>query len=142
MTTNGEDIDAIAFVGNSLTISTVGTINANGVSNGRDEDLFVFTGTTGSNTSGSFSRYFDGSDVGLTAGSEDVDAATFTSGGNLLFSTVNDFSVTGLSGSDEDVVEFTGSYGNTTAGSFAMRLDLTTLGISSNEDIGSLHIIN
>jgi len=72
---------------------------------------------------------------------EDVDAATLTAGGNLLFSTLGNFSVTGVSGADEDVAEFVGSFGTATSGSSSMRLDLSTLGISANEDIGSLHIV-
>lgn len=48
--------------------------------------------------------------------------------------------MTGLAGADEDVVEFSGSFGSSTSGSFSMRQDLSALGIASGEDIGSMHI--
>ena len=75
------------------------------------------------------------------SGGEDVDAATLTGAGTLLFSTLGNFTVSGLSGTDEDVVEFSGSFGNSTSGVFSMRQDLSTLGIASGEDIGSLWIV-
>ncbi len=41
----------------------------------------------------------------------------------------------------EDVAQFTGSFGSSTSGSFTARLDLSALGISDTEDVGSLQII-
>ncbi len=142
LTSNGEDVDSVALAADGrLVVSTQGGFSGTGAS-GADEDLFIFTGTLGSSTSGSFTKYFDGSDVGLGGnGAEDVDAADFTAGDNLLFSTVGSFSVTGLSGADEDVAEFDGTFGPNTSGSFSMRQDLSTLGISTTEDIGSLAIV-
>jgi hypothetical protein len=142
LTSNGEDVDSIALAADGrLIISTAGSISAIGAS-GRDEDLWIFTGTLGASTSGSFALYFDGSDVGLSgSSSEDVDAATLTTLGDLLFSTVGDFSVAGLSGTDEDVAEFSGSFGPSTSGSFILRLDLSALGIDASEDVGSLHLV-
>jgi hypothetical protein len=143
LTTYGEDVDAIALAADGrLIISTTGSASISGAS-GADEDLFLFTATSlGANTSGSFTQYFDGSDVGLsTSSSEDTDAVTFTLTGDLLFSTIGSFSVSGLSGTDEDVAQFTGSFGSSTSGSFTARLDLSALGISGTEDVGSLHII-
>jgi hypothetical protein len=143
LTTNGEDVDGIALdsAGN-LVISTLGTASINGIGTLRDEDSATFVGTLGASTSGTFSVTFDGSDVGLNNSSgEDVDAIGFTAGGNLIFSTVGTFSVTGVSGEDEDVVEFSGTFGSSTSGTFSMRQDLTGLGIASGEDIGSLHVV-
>ncbi len=141
LTSNGEDVDGITLdSGGNLVVSTQGGFSGTGAS-GADEDLFLFTGTLGSSTSGSFSQLFDGSDVGLGGNSaEDVDAATFTAGGGLLLSTSGSFSVTGLTGADEDIAEFAGTFGSSTSGTYSMRQDLSTLGISTNEDIGSLHI--
>jgi hypothetical protein len=140
---NGEDVDAVTLASDGrLIVSTQGSVNASGAS-GADEDLWIFTGTLGAATSGSFAKHFDGSDVGLNnSSSEDVDAASMTSSGNLVFSTVGNFSVTGVSGADEDVVEFSGTFGSATSGTFSMRLDLSTLGISTSEDIGSLHLVD
>ncbi len=142
LTSNGEDVDGLTLDSSgNLVISTTGGFSGSGAS-GADEDLFTFTGTLGSATSGSFTQLFDGSDVGLGGNSaEDVDAASLTASGNLLFSTVGTFSVTGLGGEDEDVVEFSGTFGSSTSGTFSMRQDLSALGIAAGEDIGSLHII-
>ena len=41
---------------------------------------------------------------------------------------------------DEDVLEFSGALSDPTSGSFSMDLDLSSLGIASGEDIGSLEI--
>ena len=142
LTSNGEDVDGLALdASGGLVISTTGGFSGTGAS-GADEDLFTFTGTLGSSTSGSFSQLFDGSDVGQGGnGAEDTDAAAFTAAGTLLLSTSGTFSVPGLTGDDEDVVEFTGSFGSSTSGSHSMRQDLTALGIDASEDVGSLHVV-
>ncbi len=141
LTTDNEDVDAIAIAPDGrLLISTLGTVNATGAS-GEDEDLLAFTATSlGSVTSGSFAMYFDGSDVGLsTSSSEDVDGTAILSTGEILLSTTGDFSVTGASGADEDVFEFTPTtLGGTTSGTYAPLLDLSTLGISTTADVGGL----
>ncbi len=142
LTSNSEDVDAIALAADGrLIVSTTGGFSGTGAS-GSDEDLFLFTGTLGSSTSGSFAQHFDGSDVGLGGNSAlDIDAVEPTATGELLFSTVGDFAITGASGSDEDVVEFSGTFGSSTSGTFTLRLDLSTLGIATGEDIGSLALV-
>ncbi len=142
LTSNGEDIDGIGLASDGrLIVSSTGGFSGSGAS-GADEDLFIFTGTVGSSTSGSFAQYFDGSDVGLGGNSAlDVDAAALTAGGNLLFSIIGNGTVGGFAATDEDVIEFSGSFGTTTSGSFSMRQDLSALGIAANEDIGSLFLL-
>jgi hypothetical protein len=144
LTSNGEDVDSVALAPDgSLIISTQGGFSGTGAS-GADEDLFIFTGTLGSNTSGSFAKYFDGSDVGLSGSSRrDVDAAGFTSTGDLAVSIVANSTVGGIATSDEDVLDFDAqTYGEATSGSFALRLDLTSLGIGSNKDVNALHVVD
>ncbi len=133
LTGNGEDIDAITLDGSGdLVVSTQGGFSGTGAS-GADEDLFLLSG-------GSFTRVFDGSDVGLGGNSDhDVDAASVTANG-MLFSTIGNINANGATGADEDVIEFTGSLNDPTSGPFTMYLDLSALGIATNEDIGSLHI--
>jgi hypothetical protein len=141
LTSSGEDVDAIALAPDGrLIVSTTSNFSGTGAS-GADEDLFIFTGTLGSTTSGSFALYFDGSDVALTSSSEDLDGASLTAAGQLLFSTLGSFSVSGLSGNDEDVGQFAGTFGSSTSGTFSMRLDLSTLGISTSANVGSLEIV-
>lgn len=145
LTTSGEDIDALAVLPDGkLLISTTDAPGVTGLSGLQDEDLIQFTPTSlGSATAGTWAYYFDGSDVGLASNSnEDVDAAGRTSGGALLLSTIGSFSVTGLSGSDEDVFQFNPtSLGTNTAGTFQMYLDLSTLGISTSADVNAVEVV-
>jgi hypothetical protein len=58
----------------------------------------------------------------------------------LLLSTVDAFSVPGLSGADEDIIEFTPTaLGFTTTGMYRMFLDLSTLGITT--DVSGLEFV-
>ena len=70
-----------------------------------------------------------------------MDAAGFNLAGEMAFSTVGNFSVAGLSGTDEDIADFAGAFGESTDGVFSMVLDLSALGINANEDVGSLHVV-
>lgn len=123
----------------AVTIGTLGTVD--------DSDIVRFTPTSlGTNTAGTFSWYFDGSDVGLTTSSEDIDAVGFAPDGRLLISTVGSPGVTGLSGlADEDIVAFTAtSLGSTTAGTWGYYFDGSDVGLSdaSSEDTNGAWIDN
>ncbi len=107
-----------------------------------DSDIVLFTPSSlGNNTSGTFSMYFDGSDVGLTTNGEDIDAIYETSSGDLFISTKNRFSVPGVSGLDEDLIRFTPtSFGSNTAGSWSVAFDGSDVGLSntSGEDVNGV----
>ncbi|MEO7840357.1 MAG: CARDB domain-containing protein, partial [Anaerolineales bacterium] len=109
-----------------------------GVTGGRDEDVLAFTSTSlGNSTSGTWSLYFDGSDVGLgeTSG-EDVDALDVTSNGNIYLSTAGDFATNGVAGADEDVFVCTPtSVGNITSCNYlpALYFDGSTWGLTTND---------
>ena len=129
LTTADENIDAVGVLADGrVLISTTGPFSVTGVSAGQDEDLAAFAPTSlGSNTAGTWSLYFDGSDVGLaTNDNEDIDALDILeSGGNprLFFSTVGNFAVTGASGANEDVLAFNPTtVGSNTAGTFGPGL--------------------
>jgi hypothetical protein len=108
------------------------------------QDLIEFISTsTGSNTSGTFSLYFDGSDVGLTLNAESIDAVAVLQNGNLLLSTSGNVSAGGISALDEDLLQFTpGTLGSTTTGSWAWYVDGSDIGLDSNdyEDIDSVFV--
>ncbi len=145
LTTDSEDIDALTLAPDGrLVISTVGSGAVNGVSSFADEDLLVFNSTAlGSVTSGSLAFYVDGSDVSLTSSGENVDAASSTAAGTILLSTTGNFSVTGASGADEDVFQFTPTaLGSTTSGSFVGYYDGTAEGIASGADVGACELLN
>ena len=143
LTSSTEDIDGIALAQNgSLILSTTGGFSANGAS-GAAADLIVFAATSlGASTAGGFTLLFDGSDVGLASTSENVDAVTRALAGDFLLSTTGGFGVPGVSGNNEDVLEFAPSQlGTSTSGSYSMFLDLSTVGISTGADVGALHIV-
>ena len=73
-----------------------------------DSDVVRFDATSlGATTAGTFSMYFDGSDVGLTQSAADVDALELLSDGRLVISTTGTVSVSGVSARDEDLLAFT-----------------------------------
>jgi len=118
LSSRGEDIDAIGFdADGNLVISTLGRFRAGGLL-GRDEDLWAFTATSlGANTSGTWSQYFDGSDVSLdNSGSEDVQGAWIDANGDIYLTTRGSFSVPGLQGDGSDIFYCTpGSLGVNTS---------------------------
>lgn len=119
----------------SFSLSGVGTID--------DSDIVQFTPTTtGPNTAGTFSLYFDGSDVGLSTSGEDIDAIGRAPDGRLVFSTTSTFSASGVSGEDEDLLVFNDtSFGSSTSGSFDLYFDGSDVGLtSSGEDVGGTWI--
>jgi hypothetical protein len=134
-----DSIDALSLLPDGrVLISTTGNPSVAGVSGAADEDLLAFTPTTlGTVTSGSWSMYFEGSDVGLSNSSnEDIDALDVGSNGAIYLSTLGDFSVTGVSGADEDVfVCSPTSLGSVTACTYSPSLyfDGSTWGLSAND---------
>ena len=137
---SGFNIDGFDVIGaGQVLISFESAETVPGVGAVDDSDIVLFTGTLGSATSGTFSMYFDGSDVSLSSGGEDVVALALLSDGSLLVSTNNSFSVAGLSGVDEDVIRFTGTFGPSTSGSFSMYFDGSDVAMSDKrEDIDAL----
>jgi hypothetical protein len=126
---NNEDIDAFKLLADGrLVISTVGAVSVPGPGGttvtGVGQDLLVFTPTVAGNyTAGTWAMYFDGSDVGLAAGSENIDGVSIGADGKIYLSTTGAFAVTGVSGTNQDVFVFTPtSLGPTTAGTFSPTL--------------------
>ncbi|MEM1453122.1 MAG: S8 family serine peptidase [Planctomycetota bacterium] len=142
LTANGEDVDGVSRDGaGNLMISTVGSMSGTGAS-GRDEDVFRFTSSSlGATTAGSFALRFDGSDMGLAnGGAEDVDAIHVDGSSSMYLSTVGAFSASGLSGGDEDVSLFTGTFGGATSGSLSLWFDGSAAGLPGNWDVAGLCI--
>jgi uncharacterized repeat protein (TIGR01451 family) len=121
LATNGEDIDAIGFTPEGdLVISTLGGINT-GTVRGGDEDLLRFRATRlGSNSAGSWDLYFDGSDVAMTAATEDLFGVWIdANSGAIYMSMAGAFAVNGLSGQGSDLSFCTPArLGSTTACAF------------------------
>jgi hypothetical protein len=121
LTKGGEDIDALTGLPDgSLVISTRGKVKVPDVS-AENADLLLFNPTSlGENTSGSWSLYFDGSDVGLGSDTNEyLDGLAINADDKLLLSTAGDFDVAGIAGGNEDVFKFgASSTGANTSGSF------------------------
>ena len=143
LTTNGEDIDAVSLDSEgNLVISTIGNHNVG--FRGADEDLLIFNATSlGANTSGTWARYFDGSDVGLNNSSdEDVFGATVDEK-DLYFTTRGSFSTQGISGDGADIVLCgSATTGNSSAcGSASLFFDGSAVGIG-NERVDGIQVVN
>ncbi|MGI8925974.1 MAG: S8 family serine peptidase [Tepidiformaceae bacterium] len=99
-------LDAFDIIpGGAILLSFTGSGTIPGISGTVDDsDIVKFTPTsTGPTTAGSFSMFFDGSDIGLTLSAEDIDAISYD-GANLYLSAAGSFSVSGgLSGADHDI---------------------------------------
>jgi hypothetical protein len=142
---NGSDVAAFRLMSDgTILFSFVSPITITGLGSVDDSDIVRFTPTSlGENTAGTFSWYFDGSDVGLTTNSEDIDTVGFAPDGRLLISTTGSFSVTGASGDDEDIVAFSPtSLGSTTSGTWSLYFDGSDVGLNSNsnEDINGTSV--
>ena len=141
LTSSNEDIDAIGFAPDGrLLLSTTGNVKVTGVS-GADEDLLAFTATQlGQTTSGTWEMYFDGSDVGLTDTTEDVNGVWVENANNDLYlTTTGAFSVTGSSGDGSDIfICHPGTLGTNTTCTFGPGLywDGSNNGFSGQETDG------
>ena len=140
---NAEDVDAFELLADgTVAVSTEGIPDVPGIAGEADADLLRCAGTFVPGSSGAsatttctWTYYVDGSDVGLTAGGEDVDAAAVAAG-DVYLSTRGGFSVSGLSGLDEDVFRCNSvTIGPATAcASFSMFFDGSAQGITDNLD--------
>lgn len=123
-------------LGADVTVGTLGTVD--------NSDIIRFIPTTlGANTAGSFQWYFDGSDVGLTTTSENLDAIGFAPDGRLIVSTTGSVSVPGVSGNDEDLLAFTAaSLGSITSGTWTLYFDGSDVGLNdaAYEEINGIWI--
>lgn len=133
------DVDAFAFLPNGhLLLSVDKDFKLNGFGQVDESDILEFIpGSYGANTSGSYTLYFDGSDVGLDKSDEDVDAIGFDASGNLLVSVNGSFNAQGVKGADEDLFVLNGfASGANTSGAWALYFDGSDVGLtSSGEDI-------
>ncbi|MEM7535310.1 MAG: hypothetical protein AAF639_24245 [Chloroflexota bacterium] len=134
---SGEDIDAFDIVdSDTVLISLNSADNLTDVGAVDDSDVLSFTGSFGDTTSGTWGMFFDGSDVGLTASNEDVDAISLKDSQSLLLSVSGIASVSGLSGiRDEDILLFTAtSLGDSTAGSWAYHFNGSNVDLNGDTD--------
>ncbi|MGE3242576.1 MAG: beta strand repeat-containing protein [Pirellulales bacterium] len=102
-----------------------------------------------------YRMHFDGSDVGLGGGYENIDAFTFLADGSILVSTAGAFSVSTtyatpgigsgaiLNGTAQDILRFTpSSLGDNTAGTWSLYFKGANVGLTkSGENIDGLSVL-
>ena len=136
LTAISEDIDGVAALSDGrLLISTTGSISVPGGTGG-GEDIFLFTPSAlGNATQGAWGIYFDGSDVGLSGSSENIDGLYVREQAGMLpklyLSTTSAFSVTNVHGYGEDVITFQPtSLGGSTQGAYGVGWDGSQHGLA------------
>lgn len=107
-----------------------------------DADVARFTGTTGTNTSGTLELVIDGSDIALASSAENIDALASSGVDDFAISTTSNLSVTGFAAKEQDLVLFDPtSTGNTTSGTLSMLFDGSTEALTTTaEDINGAYI--
>lgn len=142
---HSEGIDAISELSDgSLVISTQRNSYLPGIGSVRDEDISrLALSSTGSHTRGSWSRYFDGSDVGLQNSGENIDGVSVIGDdASIQISTSGTAIASGLYAHDEDIFEFdVAQLGSQTSGNYLSKLALngSRAGIASSYDIDAFH---
>ncbi|MCB0167507.1 MAG: S8 family serine peptidase [Anaerolineae bacterium] len=136
---SGLNVDAFDYVyTNTLLLSFDNDTAIGGLGPVDDSDIVQFNATSlGDNTAGTFSLYFDGSDVGLTTNTEDVDAVNLLPDGRLVVSTAGNTSVPGLNGKqqDEDLLIFNPtSLGGNTSGSWELYFDGSDVDLANSQE--------
>jgi hypothetical protein len=103
-----------------------------------DSDIVQFDATSlGNVTAGTFSIYFDGSDVGLTTNGEDVNSLEVLPNGDLVLSTVAAVTVPELTGvnTGRHLLRCgNGTYGESTACTWSIYFDGTDVGLNETGD--------
>lgn len=139
----GVDLNAFAIVdADTLLLSFMQPLTIAGVGKVDDSDIVQFNATSlGNTTAGSFSLYFDGSDVGLANASEDIDALDLLPNGRLLISTIGAYAVPGANGKGDDVLSFAPSgLGASTGGAWSLYFDGSDVGIKPTSNVDGISV--
>jgi hypothetical protein len=134
------DIDALHRLGDGsflLSLERAQSIGSLGMVD--DSELIQFIPTSlGETTSGTMLRYLDGTDVGLTAGGEDIDSGGLTPDGRPVVSTLGGY-FAGVSGDGSDLIVLDGAtLGENTSGTWALYFDGSDVELTdSTENIGA-----
>ncbi|WP_353509013.1 SdrD B-like domain-containing protein [Intrasporangium sp.] len=119
---------------NSVTLPGVGAVTPS--------DIVKFTGTLGPASTGTFSMYLDGSDVGLTTLAEAITSFDLLPTGDLVVSTRGGVGVTGIAASTttgSDIFRFhPAALGGTTSGTWSWYLDGSDVGLGGGTVVNAL----
>lgn len=138
------DVNGFAFLADGSLLLTLNVpTDVAGIGTVDDSDIVRFVPTAlGSTTSGSFALYFDGSDVGLEANGEDIDAISVLPDGSLLISTLGNIRDGAFISRDEDLARFIPtSLGENTAGTWELYFDGSAVGLTTaDEDLWAAYV--
>ncbi|MBI5298449.1 MAG: SdiA-regulated domain-containing protein [Chloroflexi bacterium] len=145
VSTSGQDLNDFVIVNPTTVLLTFNAATTVGGVAVDPWDVVQFNATAlGDLTSGTFTKYFDGEDVGLDTSNELIDALDLLPDGRILISTSGSPSIAGISGAvDEDILAFTpASLGDVTSGTWALYFDGSDVGLadSGNEDTSGLDV--
>ena len=123
-----------AISDDEILISFKESTHIRGLGRVKSQDVVKFKAKSlGHRTRGTFSLYFDGSDVGLTRHSENIDAITGLPDGKLLISTKGNLHTRGHRAHNEDISLFEStSLGKRTRGKFSTFFDGSDVGLRRN----------
>jgi len=141
---SGVDLNAFTRVdADTILMSFMQPVTIAGLGKVDDSDILRFDATSlGNNTAGAFSLYFDGSDVGLTNASEDIDALDLLANGRLVISTMGAYSVPGAGGKGDDLLSFVPtSLGATTSGTWTLYFDGSDVGIKPTTNVDGVSVV-
>ncbi len=135
-------IDAISFPFGALVVSFRDAVTLPGVGEVAEQDVAFFVPTgIGPSTSGIWGLAFDGSDVALESGTEDLNGVFMNNLGEFLITTESGLSGPGASGLGTDVFRFRFTrLGNQTAGTFERVLAGSDLGLTPGVSISGIAI--
>lgn len=136
------EIISASVIENGLVIGLKGSGSLPGMGSFTAYDLMAFTPASyGSVTDGSWQKFFEGADVGLTTNNEKLDAACVDTDGTILLSTKGNFTVYELGGGRGDIFEFIPTtLGTATSGNFNMYLSASTMGLSGGANSSAIFI--
>ena len=137
------DIDALhRLADGSFLISLIRAQSIGSLGLVDDSEMIRFVPTSlGDTTAGSFEKYLDGTDVGLAAGGEDIDAFGIAPDGRPVLSTLSNFFV-GVSGDGKDLIVLDSpTLGDPTSGTWLTYFDGSDVELNdSTEEINSLWV--
>ena len=126
------DIDALEMLSDgSILISLEREQTVASLGQVKDSEVLRFVPTSlGDNTSGTFFRYLDGTDVGLTTSGEDVDAIASAPDDRPVVRTLGAF-YTSVNGDGKDLIVLDNAVlGDPTSGTWALYFDGTDVGLN------------
>ncbi|MCC6606866.1 MAG: CSLREA domain-containing protein [Anaerolineae bacterium] len=149
----GQDVTAFAWLpdgsllvalGDDTYLSALNRPAERGGINVDNSDILRFEPTSlGEETAGTWSLYFDGSDVDLKMPLEAIQALTVLADGRIVISTEGPVKVGSINGKSRDLVVFTPtSLGENTAGSWELYFDGSDVGLlsASGDSIEAVHV--